>query len=203
MVSPTLKEAKEIINGGDYGRIPIKLEISSDMVTPIMAIRRLKQVSRHVFMFESAEAQKRWGRYTFLGYDPTLEITCQNGTLKIKSGFTHTEKVKHPGSYIRRIIAENKTPRMNDMPSFCGGLVGYFSYDYIKYSEPTLELDAKDEEAFQDVDLMLFDKLIVFDHYKQKLMLIVNIKTEDLETAYDRGVLELEMMKKLLTAGTM
>ena len=203
MVYPTLEEAKKIITAGEYKRLPIKLEINSDMVTPIMAIRRLKNVSKHVFMLESAEAQKRWGRYTFLGYDPTLEFTCQDGIVTIKSEFTHTEQVQHPGEYIRKIIAENQTPQIEQMPPFSGGLVGYFSYDYIKYSEPTVALEAKDEESFKDVDLMLFDKVIVFDHYKQKLILITNIKIDDLETNYHRGELELETMKKLLTEGSL
>lgn len=61
------------------------------------------------------------------------------------------------------------------MPTFTGGLVGYFSYDYIKYSEPKLVLDARDEDGFQDVDLMLFDKVIAFDNLKQKIYIIVNV----------------------------
>ena len=70
------------------------------------------------------------------------------------------------------------------MPPFSGGLVGYFSYDYIKYSEPGLHLDAEDAEGFKDVDLMLFDKVVAFDHYRQKMILIVNITTDDIEAAY-------------------
>ena len=60
---------------------------------------------------------------------------------------------------------------MEGLPPFTGGLVGYFSYDYIKYSEPGLVLDAADTEGFQDVDLMLFDKVIAFDNYRQKIIL--------------------------------
>lgn len=203
MIYPTFEEAEKILSGGNgnYKRIPIKLEINSDMVTPIMAVKRLKKVSKHCFMLESAEASKQWGRYTILGYDPTLELNCQNGILNIKSSINITEKVTHPGEYIRKIIEDNRTPVIKDMPPFSGGLVGYFSYDYIKYSEPTLNLDAHDEESFKDVDLMLFDKIIVFDNYRQKVVLINNIKTENLETAYNLGIHELEAMKKLLTEG--
>jgi len=203
MIYPSLDEVEKILSSGAYRRIPMKLELNSDMVTPIIAIRRLKHVSRHVFLLESAEPQKRWGRYTFLGYDPTLEFTCQDGVVNIKSEFNYMERAAHPGSYIRRIIEENKTPRLEAMPPFSGGLVGYFSYDYIKYSEPALQLDAKDEESFKDVDLMLFDKVIAFDHYRQKMILIVNIKTDDLESNYHRGELELQTMKHLLTDGSL
>lgn len=200
---PTPEEAKKIIATGDYKRIPVTMELNSDMVTPVMAVKRLKKVSHHCFMLESAEADKKWGRYTFLGFDPTLELTCQDGVLKIKSGFEITEKVTHPMEYIRKIIKDNKTPVLEGLPPFAGGLVGYFSYDYIKYSEPSLKLSAKDEESFKDVDLMLFDKIICFDNYRQKIILIVNVRTENFDTSYNKGVMELENMKKLLLEGEM
>lgn len=203
MVYPSYEEAVQIIKGGDYKRIPLKIELCADMITPLMAIRRLKKVSRHVFLLESAEADKKWGRYTFVGFDPTLEFTCQNGVMRIKSGMEIKEGTMHPGDTIRRIIADNRSPVIEDMPPFTGGLVGYFSYDYIKYSETTLNLNADDEESFKDVDLMLFDKIVVFDNYRQKLILIVNVKTDDIATAYHKGELELRTMKTLLTQGEM
>lgn len=203
MIYPTLEKAKEILSSGEYKRIPIKMELCSDMVTPMMVIKRLKKVSKHCFMLESAEASKKWGRYTFLGYDPVLEFTCENGQVNIKSGINIKENTNNPGKFIRKIIDDNKSPVMNEMPTFSGGLVGYFSYDYIKYSEPELNLEAKDEEAFKDVDLMLFHKVIVFDNYKQVVILIVNVDAQDLETAYNKGIYELESMKKLIMDGDM
>ncbi len=87
------------------------------------------------------------------------------------------------------------------MPTFTGGLVVYFSYYYLKYSEPTLRLDAKDTEGFKDVDLMLFDKVIAFDNLKSKIILIANVPTEDIETGYARAVAELERMEELIRHG--
>lgn len=201
MIYPTLVDAKIILRKGDYKRIPIKMEFHSDMVTPIMVLRRLKKVSRHCFILESAESSKTWGRYTFLGYDPTLELTCQNGELKIKSGLEVVEMTNHPEERIRQMITENRTPRLLEMPPFAGGLVGYFSYDYIKYSEPSLKIEVHDEEGFKDVDLMLFDKVIVFDHYKQKLILIVNIEADNIDTSYAKGMMELQNIKRLVMQG--
>lgn len=202
MIYPTLQEAKTILSTGSYGRLPLKMELNSDMLTPLMALRRLKKVSHHCFLLESAEQSKRWGRYTFLGYDPTMEITCLDGMLRIREGAEVTEKKAHPGMVLRKILSENKSPRLKDMPPFTGGLVGYFSYDYIKYSEPTQEISARDEEGFQDVDLMMFDKVVSFDHYRQKVTLIVNISTKDIEAAYQKAELELKSMAWLLTEGT-
>ena len=89
------------------------------------------------------------------------------------------------------------------MPPFTGGLVGYFSYDYLKYSEPTLRLDAEDTEGFQDVDLMLFDKVICFDNFKQKILLIANMPLNgDLGASYNRAELDIQHLKDLILNGT-
>ena len=189
MLTPTLDEVKTIAQGGDYRRIPVCRELYADSITPVAVMRILKNYSHHCFILESVEDAKKWGRYTFLGFDPLLELTCQNGTLTVKSGTTITEQTTHPGEAIRRILRENKSPQIEGMPSFTGGLVGYFSYDYIKYSEPTLNLDAEDNESFKDVDLMLFDKVIAFDNFRQKIILMVNIDLEHLETEYNRASL--------------
>ena len=108
-------------------------------------------------MLESAQANETWGRYTFLGFDPKMEITCVDGEMKIGNLKLKTE---HPSDYLRQILADYKSPRFDYLPTFTGGLVGYFSYDYLGYSEPTVKCGAKDTEDFKDVDLMLFDKVI-------------------------------------------
>ena len=89
-----------------------------------------------------------------------------------------------PGRYIRQIADQNRSAYFDGLPSFTGGLMGYFSYDYLKYPEKSLNLDAEDTEGFNDVDLMLFDRLICFDNYRQKIILIVNISLNNYETEY-------------------
>ncbi|MGN0034213.1 MAG: anthranilate synthase component I family protein, partial [Coriobacteriales bacterium] len=136
---------------------------------------------------------------TFLGYDPTLEVTCRDGLLRIDGLEQRTD---HPARAIRKILRQHRAPRMKDLPPFAGGLVGYFSYDYLKYSEPTLRLDAADDEHFNDVDLMLFEKVIAFDHYRQKIVLIVNADASDLDASYEQACRELERMADLICDGT-
>lgn len=200
-VQPALDECKKIVAEGSYGVIPISTEIYSDTSTPIEVLRILKNVSNHVYLLESAEADKKWGRYSFLGYDPLLEITCYNGETRIKGSMTSRTTDEDVRSIIRDVLRENKGPKLEGLPPFTGGLVGYFSYDYIKYSEPSLKLDAEDEEGFQDVNLMLFDKVVAFDNYRQKIILIINVKTDEFEANYNKAVLELENMKKLIRNG--
>lgn len=201
MFKPSIEEIREIINVQDVKRIPIKLEMFANSLTPIQTVKKLKNISNHCFMFESAEASKKWGRYTFIGYDPVLEINGQNGVVQIKTNATTHTTSENPADVIRKIVNENKTPRLEGFPSFAGGLVGYFAYDYIKYSEPSLILDAHDEEGFKDVDLMLFDKLIVFDNYENKIILIANIKIDDLERNYAKGQRDLKAMFDIVLHG--
>ena len=192
MFFPNIEEVKKIAKDKSYKRVPISYEIFSDTKTSIEVLRRLRILSNHCYMLESVEDSKNWGRYSFLGFNPILEITCQDGdlTIKGKSSFSDCEiedeydrcfqvKTDNPGEYIRQIIKENKSPKLDKMPPFSGGLVGYFSYDYIKYSEPSLILDAQNQDAFKDVDLMLFDKVIAFDNFKQKIVVIVNMEIND------------------------
>ncbi|MCD8082938.1 MAG: anthranilate synthase component I [Clostridiales bacterium] len=198
----TLEQVKELAAKDSYGRIPLAREIYSDIRTPIEVLRVLKQVSRHCYMLESAEEVQHWGRYTFLGFDPVLELSCIDGTLRIRGAVTMEQKVDHPGEAIRSILRENRSPRLENLPTFTGGLVGYFAYDYIKYAEPTLKLGEADEDSFKDVDLMLFDKVIAFDNYRQKIILIVNMKTDALEEEYHKAELELDRLAYLIRHGT-
>ncbi|MDR3160800.1 MAG: anthranilate synthase component I family protein, partial [Spirochaetaceae bacterium] len=160
-----------------------------------------KNLSRQCFILESLEDPGRHGRYTFLGYDPKLEITCDNGSLSIKNGTRIAMTVKNPGANISQIIEENRSPTIPWLPPFTGGLVGYFSYDYIKYSEPTLKLDAEDQEHFKDVDLMLFDKVVAYDHLEGTIILMVNIKSDGAPENYNRAVTELENLARIIDTG--
>lgn len=202
MVFPSLQQAREIAKEGVYGAIPVSCEIYSDSRTPIEALRILKQCSGHCYMLESIEDTQRWGRYTFLGFEPTLELACKDGTLTVKhAGEAHRVRASHPGEAIRAVLQAYRSPRLAGLPPFTGGLVGYFSYDYIQYSEPELVLDAQDTEAFNDVDLMLFDKVVAFDNFRQKIILIVNARTKELEAEYARACKELARLAELLRTG--
>ena len=197
-IRPSLEEVKQYAARGEYRRLPVSTEILSDLYTPIQVLQKVKNVSDHCYLLESAEAQEKWGRYTFLGYDPTMLITCSNGHMKVGALRFETDD---PGKYIRQVLAEYRAPRFDYLPSFAGGLVGYFSYDYLKYSEPSLRLDARDTENFNDVDLMLFDKVIAFDNLRQKIILIVNIDLTEAESAYRRAEREIGEIIRLIREG--
>ena len=209
MFSPNFEEVKKISQNEEYKRIPISYELFSDIATPIEALRILKGISKHTYMLESVEDSKKWGRYTFLGFDPLLEFTCQDGIVHIRGDKDFNElndeeaiiETDNPREVIRDLIEKNRSPKLENLPPFTGGFVGYFAYDYIKYSEPSLNLDAENQDCFKDIDLMLFDKVIAFDNFKQKIILIINIKTDDLDNNYERACDELLEMADLLKNG--
>ncbi len=115
------------------------------------------------------------------------------GNRKVKTG--------NPSSYLRKILAEYKSPEFEYLPAFTGGLVGYFSYDYLGYSEPAVKCEVEDTENFQDLDLMLFDKVIAFDHFRQKIILIVNMRLQNIEEEYPKAVAELKKIVDLIRNG--
>jgi anthranilate synthase component 1 len=203
MVKPQLSEIREYAQQG-YKQVPICYEMLSDVITPINLLRKLKAVNEHCYILESVENQEVWGRYTFLGYNPKLDVTCTNGHIVLKN--QQGEIIKeaddiHPEVFIREVLKDYRSPKIEGQPSFTGGFVGYFSYDYIKYSEKKLVLDAKDDEGFQDLDLMLFDKVIAFDNTKSKIILVANVDTKDVDAGYEKALSDIEEMKNVILNG--
>ena len=188
-----LKENKE------YTLAPISMEILSDFITPIEAMRILKAASTHAYMLESAKANENWGRYTFLGFEPELSISCIDGKMNVDE---KEFECSDPTNYLRELLKKYKSPRISSLPPFTGGLVGYFSFDFINYKEPSTKMNIDDSEGFKDIDLMLFKDVIAFDNVKQKIILITNIELDkDLNVEYEKALKRLNSIKELLHTG--
>ncbi len=195
---PEYDKVREIADSGKYDILPVSCEILSDICTPIEAMKILRNVSTHCYMLESAVHNEKWGRYTFIGFDPKIQLTAAGNELIIGDVTIQTDD---PSIQIRQILSNYKSPKFSYLPPFTGGFVGYFSYDFLAYSEKTLRIDVDDTEEFKDVDLMLFDKVIAFDNVRQKLILIANMKLDDTETGYNKAKLELSRIADLLRNG--
>ncbi len=199
MFKPSYRDAKELAQ--KFQVVPIVYEMPSDSTTPINVLKALKSISKHCFLLESVEATKNWSRYSFLGYEPNLEINCLDGKLCIKDEDGEKFLNTDPKIYLKGLLEKYTSPNLKDLPSFTGGLVGYFAYDFIKYSESTLNLqknEMSDVENFYDIDLMLFKKVIVFDNYKQKIYLIVNAESNNFEEEYTAALEEIERIKHII-----
>ncbi|MDR2080484.1 MAG: chorismate-binding protein [Campylobacteraceae bacterium] len=184
-----------------YKTVPVYKVIPQDKLQSLEIFKILKNISRHCFILESLEDENDTGRYTFLGYNPKLEISCKDGVISIKNGADFTIKSDNPKECIQKIINDNKAPKLDSLPPFSGGLVGYFSYDFVKYAEKSLKLEGEDTENFKDADLMLFDKVIAFDNLKKEIFLIINIKTDSLSENYNKALNELESIEQLIKEG--
>jgi anthranilate synthase component 1 len=195
---PDIETAREYSKDGRYDIMPISCELLSDICTPIEAVKILKNVSDHCYLLESAEDREKWGRWSFMGYDPALCLTCTDDTLTIGD---EQIKTSDPTDHIRQLLSKYRSPKIEGLPPFTGGLVGYFSYDFIGYSEPSVKLPVDDSEHFKNADLMLFDKVIAFDNYRGRIVLIANVKLVDVEDSYKKACGDLEKMALLLMNG--
>lgn len=198
ITKPTLDEIRNQYL--DYKTVPVSTELEAE-ITAVEVLKKLKKVSSHCYMLESAEDTQETGRYTFLGFDPKAEISCKDYNVTVIDQYGVKKIHANPKPYIKQILEENRSPKLSYLPTFTGGLVGYFSYDYIRYSEPELNLDAVDDGSFKDVDLMLFDKVIAFDNKENKIILIANLQTDNVERNYYTAVRELEIMTDIIKNG--
>ena len=194
-----LANLKKLKENKEYTLAPVSMEILSDFITPIEAMRILKAASTHAYLLESAKANENWGRYTFLGFEPELSISCIDGKMNVDGKeFTCAD----PTNYLRELLKKYKSPRITSLPPFTGGLVGYFSFDFINYKEPSTKMNIDDSEGFKDIDLMLFKDVIAFDNVKQKIILITNIELDkDLNVEYEKALQRLNSIKELLYTG--
>lgn len=196
MITPSINELGNIPAG--YTVVPVVLEMLSDIRTPIQVLKRLREKSKRCCLLESVEGGEKWGRYSFLGFDPRMDVVCRDGVVRVQNGNTRTEYTEHPDDVLREILSGYKPYQPDGLPPFTGGFVGYFSYDYIKYNEKSLKLTRNNPEGFEDLHLMLFDRVIVFDHLRQKILIIVNIKTNGLEANYAVAVEELREAERAI-----
>lgn len=190
---PSYEEARKFEK--EYKVIPVCKEVYADIITPITLLRRLKEIDSKYYLLESVEGGRQWGQYSFLGVDPLLQISCKNGIVTTKSGAMAATEKKDAMQALRELLRQYTSPFIEGMPSFTGGLVGYFSYEMIGYEESKLQLK---ESEFDDYNLMLFDKVIAYDHLKQKISVIVNYRSEAGEQGYRAALLEIEKMIHLI-----
>lgn len=198
MIKPELEECRAFRDA--HSVIPISRELLSDVKTPIEVLKALRAKSKKCYLLESVEGGEKWGRYSFLGFDPRLSVCLNDSVVTVQNGETKTMLDGDPNAVLRRIISEYNPPRFSFLPPFTGGFVGYFSYDYIKYNEKSLQLTHNDPAGFDDFHLMLFDKAIVFDHLRQKIILIINIRTDNLEANYRMASAELDDIARMINS---
>ncbi|KAA8543748.1 hypothetical protein F0562_022075 [Nyssa sinensis] len=180
--------------------IPLYRPIFSDHLTPVIAYRCLvKEDDRDApsFLFES-------GRYSVIGAQPTVEIVAKENLVTImdhQEGKRTEELVEDPMQVPRSIMEKWKPQRIDELPeAFCGGWVGYFSYDTVRYVEKKklpFSNAPEDDRNLPDVHLGLYDDVIVFDHVEKKAYVIHWVRLDQfssVEEALNDGMNRLEAL---------
>lgn len=191
-------KVKEISQYADaYDIVPIKREIFADVITPISLLRKIAARQKRFYLLESVEGGEKWGRYSFLGYNPVMRVSCSEKEVVIETedGKEHIQ-TEDSFQVIREILSRYRSPKLEDMPPFTGGFVGYFAYAMIAHAEPVLSIKRGE---FHDYDLMLFDKVIAYDQLKQKIVVVANVSTKgDIEKNYEEAVKDIEDIVNLI-----
>lgn len=195
----TIEEIKKY--AGEYDIVPVKKEIFADIITPITLLRKIAAENKRFYLLESVEGGEKWGRYSFLGYDPVMRVSCSEREVVIeKDGSEQVIHTDDSFQVLRDILKEYKSPKLDDMPPFTGGFVGYFAYAMIAHAEPKLRISRGD---FKDYDLMLFDKVIAYDQLRQKIVIVANVSTKgDIRENYENALSDLSAIIHMIQGHT-
>ena len=139
MLNLTLEEVKAYQK--DYTAVPVAKECLADMTTPLAFLAAVKNSSNDYFLLESLEGGERWGRYSFVGYDPIVKLRAKDKVVEVINGAKVKFKTKDPVNCIKEVLAEYRVPKIGGIPPLTGGFVGYFGYDFVQYCEPSLQFD--------------------------------------------------------------
>ncbi|MCM8768845.1 MAG: anthranilate synthase component I [Candidatus Omnitrophica bacterium] len=170
---PSFSEFKRY--AGEYTLIPVWTEILADLETPVTAFLKLRQ-GDYSFLLESVEQEERTGRYSFLGTKPGLILSTrgkQGEIVFLPSGESEKFSENEPLSRVEEIMGIYRQPGFSGLPHFAGGLVGYVSYDFVRQLE-RLPGTKPDHISAADTFFMLTGDLVVFDHFRRKVILIAN-----------------------------
>jgi anthranilate synthase component I len=188
-VSPSLDEVRELAR--DYNVIPLRTSFIDDVETPVSAFLKLRGRNPEypAFLLESAERGQQVGRYSFIGVRPRRVLTWRLGD------------PGDPYAIVAEEVGRHRQAPLEDLPPFSGGAVGLFGYDLVRTVETTLGEPNPDAIGLPDLALMLSDVLVVFDHLKHTVSILVNVyaeQPEDVDEAYADAMATIAKARRLL-----
>ena len=174
MFYPKIQAVEQLLQ--EYDLVPVFFEVLGDMYTPIQIFHKLQAEQEHCFILESVDQKNQWGRYSFIGINPKLEIKIAQGEAEIKSnGQQELVAVNNIKTFLKQQLQKYRAPVFPEKPKLTGGFVGYFAYDSVRYIEERLLNIPEDELQLPDCQLFLYDELVAFDHFTNKMVFIMNI----------------------------
>src|SRR5688572_18180519 len=156
----------------DYDVVSFVRELSADAITPVAAFAALSPQGAEAFLFESVERGENVGRYSFVGFEPRRNLTFDRS-------------VADPVAVLNQELVPLRVYQEESLPPFFGGAVGYFGYGVSGWTERLP--DSKEQDAIPDAKLLFFDNVVVFDHVRQRLFVVVNLFTADGNASVDEA----------------
>jgi anthranilate synthase component 1 len=194
-ISPRLDEVRDLAR--DYTVVPLRHTFIADCETPVSAYLKLRGAGPS-FLLESAEQGQRFGRWSFLGFQPRTVIRLQAGELTIGG---EPRPFADPYAAVSDELARYRVAPLDDLPPFAGGAVGLFGYDLARHAEPSVGASGPDELGLPDMALMVSDVLVAFDHFKHEVTVLANVFVEeDLEPAYAEATRAIAEVRDRLAA---
>lgn len=170
MIYPKFQEFKNL--NLDYATVSLLKEIDGDTETPITLFQKLSGQGK-AFLLESVEEGHQRGRYSYIGRDPFITISCLGEDISLSKDGQLYQKSGQPLNFVDSILKKYQLPKNNRLPDFSAGAVGYIGYDVAK-SYAKIETEKEDDIQVPDIFLLLCREIIAYDHVKQKISIILN-----------------------------
>jgi len=180
-----------------YNVIPVYEKITGDMLTPVLAYLKIRDKNSYSFLLESVEGIGRMARYSLLGKNPVKIIKNKRNNLTITGHGYETETEADIFGFLKAEISSHRYARIDDLPDFTGGIIGYLGYENISLIENVINFDNIPGLGTPDSILGLYDTVIVFDHYKHQLIIISNVILESNTIIRDAFNIAKEKIRKL------
>ncbi len=179
--------------------VPVWREVLADLHTPVGVYDRVRDLPGATFLLESVEQGERWGRYSFVGCDPLLEVRGRAGDVRVSGAVPAAARRAaaqgDPLATIDALLSALATPTPPGLPPLFAGLVGYLGYDLVRLIEPRVPDTGVDDQGFDDLRLVLPRQLIAFDHRTQSLRVVVNTQpSADPDADHDAAVAAVEAL---------
>lgn len=181
--------------------VPVWKVLTADLETPVSAYLKLARAQKHAFLLESVEGGKRVARHTYVGADPCILLTAQDGHVEIREG---TEVERRQGDFFATLkeLARRFRPAGADgLPPFSAGAVGYAGFDLVREIEPRVPPFREDDVGAPDAVFMFFTSVLVFDHVRHQIYVIANARTDEgkpLDECYRDAIAEVEALERCL-----
>lgn len=175
MYKPTLEQFSKMTAAA--GLIPVYREIVADLDTPLTIFAKVAAADSHAFLFESLEGGEKWGRYSFIGFDPLLTVTSSQDRIEVRRGTTVEQLCGDPLQFAKELLASFNPYNAEDLPRFYGGLVGYLGYDMVRFMEKLPSLNPPLE--IPDSSFMVPRMVLIHDSFMQTLSIVCCVEVGD------------------------